>query len=625
MTPSSAQVEEPDELILAGEFPEHDRGQWQELVQAVLAKSGALPEGHTGPIEELIESTTYDGIAIKPLYTADDAPSAPGFPGLPPFVRGGRPEGAVATGWDIRQRHADPDPQVTTRAVLADLENGVSSLWLVVGDSGLPMSSLADVLHEVYVNLAPVVLDAGADFLAAAGALLAVHTDKALPAGELHGNLGADPLGLHARTGAEGDIEGATRLALRMAADYQRLRTIVVDALPYHEAGGSDAQELGCSIAAGAVYLRALTEAGLDVEQALGQLEFRYAASADQFLTIAKYRAARRLWARVAEVSGAGPAARAQRQHAVTSPVMMTRRDPWVNMLRTTLACFGAGVGGADAITVAPFDAAIGLPDDFARRIARNTQSILLEESKLAGVIDPAGGSWFVERLTDDLAMAAWTWFTEIERAGGLPAALSCGLVADRLAETWAARRANIADRTDAITGVNEFPNLAEQTVERKSERPVVGGGLPKVRLAQDFEALRDRSDAALAVTGSRVKVFLATLGPIAAHNARAMFAANLFQAGGIEAPAAGATSTPEDVVAAFRDSGTTMACLCGSEKSYVDQAEPVAAALREAGATRVLLAGAPREISGVDGFVHRGGDALGVLTDTLDALAVRQ
>lgn len=221
------------------------------------------------------------------------------------------------------------------------------------------------------------------------------------------------------------------------------------------KAGGSAAEELGASLATGVAYLRALTEAGLGVDEACAQLEFRYAATADQFLTIAKLRAARRLWARVAEVCGA---AGAQRQHAVTSSVMMTRRDPWVNMLRTTLACLGAGVGGADSVTVLPFDHALGLPDAFARRIARNTSTILLEESHLARVIDPAGGSWYVERLTAELADAAWAFFQEIERSGGQAAALRSGMIGERLASTWAARSRDLARRKEPVTGVSEFP-----------------------------------------------------------------------------------------------------------------------------------------------------------------------
>ncbi|MEV4319359.1 methylmalonyl-CoA mutase family protein [Actinocrispum sp. NPDC049592] len=600
-----------EELVLAAEFPTPDRAQWQELIAGVLRKSGKLPDSVPGEVSDLIATKTYDDILVHPLYTSGDSSYAPGMPGLAPFVRGGRPEGNVATGWDVRQRHAHPDPAVARKAILADLEHGVTSLWLVVGDAGLPLSSLADVLDEVYLDLAPVMLDAGADFLAASDALLKIHSDKAIPASEVGGNLGADPLGLRARTGAAQDLAGAVSLAVRVAGEYPKLRTIVVDALPYHQAGGSDAQELGISIATGVAYLRALTDAGLSVEQAAGQLDFRYAASADQFLTIAKFRAARRLWARVTEVSGC---VAAQRQHAVTSPVMMTRRDPWVNMLRTTLACFGAGVGGADAVTVLPFDAAIGLPDDFARRIARNTHAVLLEESRVAGVIDPAGGSWYVEQLTEDLASAAWAFFQEIERAGGVEAA--SGLIEERLAQTWERRSRNLAKRKDPLTGVSEFPNLTEKPVVRQPAPAVPAGGLPSVRLAEAYEELRDLSDA----QPVRPKVFLATLGPVASHTARATFAANLFQAGGIETPNAGATSSAPEVAEAFKASGARIACICGTDKVYAERIQDVCKALAEAGAEKVLVAGRG-DYPGVDGYVHIGVDVLAVLRETLRTL----
>ncbi|TCO65570.1 methylmalonyl-CoA mutase family protein [Actinocrispum wychmicini] len=605
-----SQALEPEELVLAAEFPTPTGQQWRELVAGVLRKAGRLPDQLDGDVTDLIATKTYDDILVHPLYTESDDSS--GMPGLAPFVRGGRPEGGVLAGWDVRQRHAHPDPAVARKAILADLEHGVTSLWLVVGAAGLPVAALADVLEDVYVDLAPVTLDAGPAFREAAEALLEIHSDKAVPASAVSGNLGADPLGLRATTGAEQDLAGAVDLAVRVAAEFPKLRSIVVDALPYHRAGGSDAQELGLSIATAVAYLRALTDAGLSVEQAAGQLDFRYAASADQFLTIAKLRAARRLWSRVTEV--AGGQAVPQRQHAVTSPVMMTRRDPWVNMLRATLACFGAGVGGADAVTVLPFDHAIGLPDDFARRIARNTQSVLLEESKVAGVVDPAGGSWYVEQLTDDLARASWAFFQSIEREG-----LDSDFVADSLAETWRRRSVNLARRKDPLTGVSEFPNLTEKPVVRAPTPAAPSGGLPQVRLAEAFEELRDLADAQPA----RPKVFLATLGPVAAHTARAMFAANLFQAGGIETPTAGATETAAEVAEAFTASGARIACLCGTDKAYAERVPEVSKALADAGAIKVLLAG-KGDHSGVDGYVHMGVDALAVLRDTLTALGVR-
>lgn len=362
------------------------------------------------------------------------------------------------------------------------------------------------------------------------------------------------------------------------------------------------------------------------MDAALGQLEFRYAADADQFLTIAKFRAARRLWARVAQASGAATDGSAQRQHAVTSAVMMTSRDPWVNMLRTTVACLAAGVGGADAVSVQPFDSALGLPDAFARRAARNTQSILLEESHLARVIDPAGGSWYVEQLTDELAHAAWAWFQEIERAGGQRAALATGLVGERIAATWAERSKALAKRREPITGVSEFPNLAEQPLVREPAPAAPGGGLPRVRRAEAYEALRDRSDAQLAAHGARPLLFLASIGTASAHTARTTFAANLFQAGGIATTAVEATD-PAAFAEAFTASGARVACLCSSDQMYGEHAEAVATALKAAGARRVLLAGRPGEqreallAAGVDEFVFAGGDAVAALTGLMDEI----
>ncbi|TWP48277.1 methylmalonyl-CoA mutase [Lentzea tibetensis] len=570
------------ELALAADFPSATREQWRDLVDAVLRKSGASYDS--------LVTRTYDGIDIQPLYT--EASSA--FPGLAPAKQG----------WDVRQRHAVPDKL----AVMNDLEGGVTSLWLA-----LPAETLQDVLADVYLDLAPVVVDGGAEFTETGRAMLRIYDEAPLLPEQVHGNLGADPLGVHARTGAAPDLKAAVDLTTRARKLFPHLRTIVVDAQPYHDAGGSDAEELGASIAAGVAYLRALTEAGLSADEAFGQLEFRYAATADQFLTIAKLRAARRLWARVAEVSGV--TAR-QVQHAVTSSAMMTRRDPWVNMLRTTVACFAAGLGGADSVTVQPFDAAIGLPDEFARRIARNTQNLLLEESHLGEVIDPAAGSWYVEQLTDELAKTAWAWFQEIERAGGLPAAHA--LVADRIARTWDQRSKRIADRGDAITGVSEFPNMTEKAITRAPAPDEPSGGLPRIRYAQAFEHLRDLAD----VQDERPQVFLATLGPVSAHTARATFAANLFQAGGIATPAAGATSTPEQVAEEFRKSGARIAVLCGSETSYAEQAVPAVEALRAAGAERILLAGKKTDAE-VDGFVYAGCPALDILNDTYSFLGV--
>ena len=624
----------PQGLPLAADFPEASRGQWQQLVEGVLRKAGATDVSGE-QAEAALSTALQDGLSARPLYTAEDDHAAePGLPGFPPFVRGGRAQGSAVDGWEIRQRHFDPDPGRANQAVLADLENGVNSLWLTLGGGGLPVAALPELLRGVYPELVSVVLDAGAEFPDAAEQLFALYAERGIAAGDAGGNLGADPLGLLARTGRAQDtarlLAAAVELASRCDRELPGVRALAVDATAYHDAGASAAQELGCGLATGVAYLRELTAAGLSERAAAGQLEFRWAATADQFLTIAKLRAARRLWARVCQVSGVPAEQSAQRQHAVTSAVMMTERDPWVNILRTTLACMAAGVGGADAVTVLPFDAALGLPDAFARRIARNTQSVLLEESHLGRVIDPAGGSWYVEQLTDELAHAGWAWFQEVERAGGQQAALGSGLVREQIAATWAEREDDLAHRREPVTGVSEFPNLAERLPVREpvpvpDTGPDTGhgpGGLPRVRRSQRFEALRARSDARLAACGARPKVFLAAIGPAAAHTGRSSFAANLFQAGGIET-VLGEGADAEALASAFTASGATVACLCSSDRLYAEQAEAVAAALGGAGARRVLLAGKPGELPGVDGYVYTGCDAIAVLGSTLDLIGV--
>ena len=319
-----------DPLELAAEFPAASEAEWRALVAGVLRKSGLAEDAD--PIAAL-STATYDGLRILPLY---DGPQ----PRQAPVV--------ARTAWDVRVQHRDPDPANTRAAALADLENGATSLWLTLGAGGLPVADLCAALEGVYVDLAPIALDAGAETRAAATAFLSLVRDRELPRDDIAGTLGADPIGTRARTGAAADLDVLAELA-DAARPYPNLRVATVDATSYHDAGASDADELAVATAVGVAYLRALTAAGLSVDDAFAAIEFRFAVTADQFLSIAKLRAARRLWARVAELCGATAL---QQQHAVTSRAMMTQRDPWVNILRTTIACFAAAVGGADAITV---------------------------------------------------------------------------------------------------------------------------------------------------------------------------------------------------------------------------------------------------------------------------------
>jgi methylmalonyl-CoA mutase len=612
-----------DELVLAADFPAATRRDWQRLVARVLHS----PDGAAAPERELA-TLTLDGIEIAPLYTADDRSGGAGYPGQAPFVRGRTVSGHRA-GWDIRGRYGHPDPAVAREQIMTDLDGGVSSLWLEIGAGAIPVEAIPDVLAEVDLDLATVVLDAGEHAGAAAQILLDTAGRRGVPQGRLQAVLGIDPIGLLARTGLDAGMADATALAARCAADLPGVRAIVVDALPFHDAGGTDATELGCALAAGVEYLRVLAADGLPMAGAFGQLEFRYAATADQFATVAKLRAARRTWSRVASQCGVAGEAAGQRQHAVSSWPMTTRRDPWNNILRGTLACFAAGVGGADAITVLPFDAALGRPDVLALRIARNTHAVLAEESHVARVIDPAGGSWYVENLTEALAQRAWVWFQEIERSGGLSAALRSGMVADRIAASRDARRASLAHRREAVTGVSEFPMTGETLLRRPAAAgrppdPPQAGGLPRIRWAQWYEELRDRADAYTQSTGTPPTVVLIGVGAPRAAASRAAAVTALLAPAGIAAVTAdgGPGAVPGERVPGLPESAVAVVC-CADDVS-TDDVNAAVARLRAAGASRVILAAPPGTgPAAADDAIADDMDVVAFGRRTLDALGV--
>ncbi|HEY9566389.1 MAG TPA: methylmalonyl-CoA mutase family protein [Nocardioides sp.] len=598
-----------DSLSLAGPEDQHSAADWEKATAAVLRKTRQLSDdAPDSAVWEKLTRTTLDGIDVLPIGSPDTASGLPatGVPGAAPFTRG-RLAQKPELGWDIRPSLYGLPVKELNEAVLADLENGSTSLWLEVGTT-VAASDLAAALDGVLLDLAPVVLDAPGDPVAAAEALAALFAERGVTPAE-GTNLGADPIGAQVR--GEGAISLETLDVVAPIARDLGALAAVVDGTAVHDLGASDAQELGYSLAVGAAYLRRLVASGLSVDEALGLLEFRYAATDEQFPTIAKFRAARRLWSRVAELSGASAEAGGQRQHAVTSRPMMSKYDPYVNMLRTTVASFAAGVGGAEAVTVLPFDSALGVPDAFSRRIARNTSSLLISESHVAKVVDPAGGSYAVERLTDDLAKAAWAEFDRIEAVGGIVVALEDGSLRSRIDAVVAERDDQIAHRTRPLTGVSEFPNLAEVLPER-APHP----NTDVRRYGAAFEALRDQPASA--------PVFLATLGPIASHTARATFAANLFAAGGVAVEVAGATKDADELVAAY--AGQSVVCLAGADKTYAEWGADAIAKLRAAGAEHVVLAGKPGDKTVpadlVDDSAAVGVDALTFLNTSREKLA---
>ena len=603
---------EPEIFPLASEFPAARREDWLKLVTAAL--KGA-------PFEKLT-SRTYDGLRIEPLYGRD--PSAAPLLGRAP-----------GTAWQVLARVDHPDPSAANAEAAHEIENGATGLSVVfagaIGSHGYGIEPTAEALARLFQNIdasaMPVELDLG------------WRTDAAQLLGGLTSarqiRFGLDPIGSMAAAGGSATTWAETAASLSaLVADLRRRGFagpfVAADARPIHDAGGSEAQELAFALAAATAYLHALEAGGLDLDDARAAIFFRLAVDADQFLSIAKLRALRLLWARVEDACGVSP--KPVFISATTAWRMLTQRDPWVNLLRATVAVFSAGLGGADAITVLPFTAALGLPDRFARRLARNTQLTLLEEAHLAKVADPAAGTGTMGDLTGQLCRAAWALFQEIEAAGGAVAALEQGIIQDKVAAVRSAREAAVATRHDPLTGTSEFPHLSElpvsvldvpkQTMTYTSANTNLKA-LPCTRLAEPYERLRDSSDRTLAATGQRPRVFLANLGSPADFTARATFAKNFFEAGGIEATPAEAFATRDDMISAFRASGAALACICSSDKIYETQACEAARALAAAGARHIYLAGRGGKLepalkeAGVADFIYSGCDALKVLIDT--------
>jgi methylmalonyl-CoA mutase len=589
--------------------PAEGRVRWRTAVAGVLAKSTRRDADQLGPEpDRLLDSPTYEGFAIRPLYTALDALPEPPLPGEWPYLRGGDALRDVKSGWKVAEalpatRVAGVVADEVNAAVLAGLAEGVSALLIRVGESGVAPAQLEKVLDGVYLSMAPVILDAGADYRTACDALLELVAEvEADQRATLSIDLGADPLTASLSERPAPAIREVVDVAKQVAGSHG-VRAIIVDGPAFHNLGANATWELAGSVAAAVAYLRLLTESGLPVAQALTQISFRLAADDDQFMTIAKVRALRQLWARVAEVVGE-PESGAAVVHAETSLPMMTQRDPWVNMLRTTLAAFGAGVGGADTVLVYPFDVAIpggfpGMATSFARRMARNIQLLLLEESHVGRILDPAGGSWFVEDLTEQLAQQAWQHFQAIEKHGGF--ADAGDYVTGQISEIAAQRADDIAHRRTAITGVNEYPNLTEPALPQNDSQhsPLAAGTL--ARYAAAFETLRDRSDAYLDRTGSRPQALLLPLGPLAEHNIRTTFAANLLASGGIEAVNPG-TVDADGVAKAVADAGSpSVAVICGTDSRYGTEAAPIVEAARTAGVAHICLAGPQKAVAETD------------------------
>lgn len=607
-----------------------DEADWRALVERGL--KGA-------PWSRLV-GVTSDGIAIEPLYREPDIATAgdeAGMPGAAPYIRGAR-----AGAWVIRQAYEHPDPVQTNDEILADLQGGAGGIELVLdpaGKSGVAVRDARELdiaLSKVLIDIAPVSFDAAADapadylpkMISALGQKLGgVSSERGI-------GFNLDPIGRLMRCGAcEPDQDQFVDSVSLLFEAFPDSRAVRVDARPVHEAGGAEAQEIAAALCSGIEYLRWL-DGELSLNETAPLMGFALSVGPDVLIETAKLRALRLCWARVLEAGGVDSANRAAHIHAFTSRRMMTRYDPLTNILRVTTAAFAAAIGGADDITTYPFTDALGLPTAFARRVARNTQHVLMEECRLGHVADPAGGAWFVEKLTRDLAAKAWEIMQSIEAGGGIVASLHSGNLQKRVADARTARQKLIATRRETITGVTDFPLLDEKTPAfysptgwRGAERSASGGArLIPIRWAEPFETLRARAETRT----PRPTIFFANLGTLSAFGPRAQFARNLFAAGGVGAFGEETQYPARDaMIDAFRASDTRVAVICGTDEAYAKDAENAAQRVKAAGADWVVVAGKPGDAeakyrgAGVDQFIHVGVDVLKELETLHAALGV--
>ncbi len=634
----------------------------------------AVDKALRGASRRRLYSTTEDGFEVAPLYDRKPKQSA-------------RPLGRIGGAWSIVQRIDIADPAAANAQILQDLEGGADGLEIVVASSPafegvrIPhIGALETLLKDVQLDLIGVRLDGAGAMPSGLALMMAYMERQGHDPATLVLHAGIDPFAKFAQSGSvpsDPDVYFSYLKDLLQDVHTRAgaVRVLSADGRVWHNAGATAAQELAATLAAAVAYLRLFEEAGAREEAWQNGISFSLSADADQFGTIAKARAFRALWSCV--LDGAGLAQTSAHLHMSTSSRMLTERDPWVNLLRNTVGAFAAGIGGADSVCVVPHTRAAGLPDGFARRLARNTQSILLEESNLAKVMDPSAGSGAIENRTAQLCDAAWSLFQEIEAAGGLLNALEQGLLQGRITSAKAERAAQVASRKYPITGVSEYPALDEVAVQVMAgpvpapqsqpdafddlpapgnghwfaglrhavlegrdvadanaamERAASGTAIEKLaseRVAEPYERLRKAADRHERETGDPARIFLASLGELAAFTARATWTSNAFAAGGFRSDTPAVFGSINEMIDAFQQSGSELACIVSSDEVYESQAEEAARALKAAGARHLYLAGRPGErqdaydSAGVDTYLYAGCNLLGVLEDAHGLLGI--
>ncbi len=669
---------------LLRDFPAPGLAAWRAEVERLL--KGA-------PFEKAMLTRTLEGITLQPMPTAADTADLPWLdtvPGQVPYVRGGRPRGYHQAPWLVAQEIPLPVPAEFNAALRRDLERGQTAVNLVldeagqagcdplagpcgaVGVGGTSVADLEDLqvcLEGVDLRRTPVMIDAGAAALPLAAMLASMWEKAGVDAGEAAGCLGCDPVSGLARLG---------RLPVPMAVLYDQLavltgwaqdmpgvRTLPVRETVWHEGGADHALSLGLTLAGALHALREMENRGATLRETVRRIHFHLTVDTDFFMSLAKLRALRLLWSGVQQTAGLEPAP--AWIHARTSRRMMSANEPYPNMLRVTTAAMAAVLAGADSLDTAPFDAAVGLPDGFGRRIARNVQLILAHECRLDHVADPAGGAWHPERLTADVAARAWEHVQAVEKAGGIVAALQSGLVQELIAAAAERRRRNLAVGKQVMVGVNRFCDPQAEPPEPRRIDPVrleadrkveldgrapwgsgLGAGfsglmnavatgarisalvdgrpdgvevlaIPPRRDAAPFEAIREQ--VRQAGDGPATRVCCVCLGDPARYMPRLDFVRGFFTAGGFTVLAEGFVSSAAEAADMASRAHAGILVIVGEDATYADLAAPAARLLKDlVPAPRVILAGRPGDLeqelarAGVDEFLQARSDMLDVL-----------
>ena len=605
--------------ILGGLFPQTTESAWRTLAEKAL-------KGRS--VDDALRHKSRDGFTYMALES--EARSSARLAGR-----------VSGDGWCIMQAVTHPSATDANHQALIDLEGGVHGLHIIINPiswthaldfdpmAGVVVRNMADMealLGGVYIDMIPISFDAGP----ASHAIKAIFENYATSMGhdvsKLDVRYSADPFGVRAAYGpfAPYRLDQGLDEAVTDGVDF------TLSSRCWHDAGASEAQELSILITAGLATLRKLEASGMALADAHKRIRFSMPADADVFFTISKFRALRQLWGRVMADCGVFDPVIDVR--AETSWRMLTARDPWVNILRATSAAFGAVCGGADRLCVTPYTDALGLGGETARRIARNVQIILADESHMGAVMDPAGGSYSMEALTEELAKDAWVGVQNIEGAGGLVPLVEGGHLLGEVSRMWQAREEGIQKCSEPLTGVNAFPNLSEvlprtlsagapdDNGEKLDVMEEVGEGpepLPFHRLSESFEYLRDVADRYMITHGARPIVFMIEMGQVAQFTARATFAKNFVQSGGMAVHPHRFDDDHDATLAAFEESGATVVVLAGVDEHYLENA-PLIAALRERGALCVCLVARPSESMidlTADDMIYAGADAFGTLS----------